>query len=71
MTLHEKLTQEAHKFLKEEVKPRREAENARRFRAGPAQVKESIVIVPMRRIEPERSVNEETKFSPNSNGQGL
>lgn len=71
MTLHEKLSQAAQRFLKEEINPRRDIENGRRFKAESAQVKESTVIVPLRRIEPEHPIVEETLFSPNSNAQGI
>jgi hypothetical protein len=71
MTIREALTRDAKRFLREEVNPRRDAADARRFRAESAQVTESTVVVPLRKIEPSRPIIEETLFSPNSNAQGI
>jgi hypothetical protein len=71
MTLQETLTRDANRFLREEVNPRRDAADARRFRAESAQVTESTVVIPLKKIEPARPKIEETLFTPNSNAQGI
>jgi hypothetical protein len=71
MTIQEAITRDAQRFLREEVNPRRDAADARRFRAEFAQVTESTVVIPLRKVEPARPKIEEILFTPNSNAQGI
>ena len=71
MMLQDKLMQDARQFLKEEIDPRRNEENARMFKSSHAEVTQSTTVIAPQPVAPATARNEETLFSPNSNAQGV
>jgi hypothetical protein len=69
--LWETLERDARKFLRDEVDPVRDADNAKRFRSGSAKVTETVTVMSPKKVEASPPVVEEMRFSENSNGQGI
>jgi len=70
MRLRDALEQDARKFL-ERIDPIRNEVNAKAFKTSIASVSSVTTVLAPQAATPSAPVNEETLFSPNSNGQGV